>query len=111
MKRTRGPRPARGWRLLAAGLSLLVVSAGAAAQDARYLAANCANCHGTDGRNQPGVGMPALAGLSRAYFVEQMNAFRAGTRAATIMHQIAKGYSDDQISRLADYFAAQRSNK
>ncbi|MEI8304223.1 MAG: c-type cytochrome [Burkholderiales bacterium] len=91
---------------LAAVVSLsLAWAAPAQAQDARYLAANCANCHGTEGRAAAGGGMPGLAGLSRNYFIEQMNAFRSGTRQATIMHQLAKGYSDEQISRLADYFA------
>jgi len=83
----------------------------AAAQEARYLAGNCANCHGTDGHSTGGGGMPGLAGLSRTYFVEQMNAFRSGARQATIMHQIAKGYSEAQIAALADHFAAQKSAK
>ncbi len=70
----------------------------------RYLAANCANCHGTDGRAQGGFN---LAGLSKSYLVEQMQAFKTGKRQATIMHQIAKGYSDTQIEQMAEYFAAQ----
>ena len=40
--------------------------------------------------------------------VVQMKAFRAGTRPATIMHQLAKGYSDAQIDAVAAYFAAVR---
>ena len=75
----------------------------------RYLAANCANCHGTDGRAADAAArMPALAGMARGRFIEQMTAFRDGTRTATIMHQLARGYSDEQIARLADYFAAQK---
>jgi cytochrome subunit of sulfide dehydrogenase len=73
---------------------------------ARYLAANCANCHGTDGRAQGGF---ILAGLSKAYIVEQMQAFKTGKRQATIMHQISKGYSDSQIEQMAEYFAAQKA--
>ena len=73
----------------------------------RNLAAACANCHGTNGVSQPG--MPNLAGQQRAYLVQQMQDFRAGKRAATIMHQIAKGYSDEQIDALAAYFSAQKS--
>lgn len=73
----------------------------------RYLAANCANCHGTGGRAEPP--MPSLAGVPRAQLVAQMRAFKAGTRPATIMHQIAKGYNDAQIDLIADYFAAQAS--
>jgi cytochrome subunit of sulfide dehydrogenase len=77
------------------------------ATSARYLAANCANCHGTDGRAQQG-GFN-LAGLPKDYIVAQMTAFKAGTRQATIMHQISKGYSDAQIALMADYFSKQKA--
>ncbi len=79
---------------------------GAAAQDARYLAANCANCHGTDGKSVGG--MPSLAGTSAEQFVASMKAFKDGSRKATIMHQLAKGYSDEQIATLAQYFSTQK---
>lgn len=95
----------------AAAAAIVVAGAPAAAQDARYLAGNCANCHGTDGRSAGGGGMPGLAGLSRTYFIEQMNAFRTGTRQATIMHQLSKGYTEAQIAALADFFAAQPAAK
>ena len=72
----------------------------------RNLAAACANCHGTNGMSQQG--MPNLAGQQRAYLVQQMQDFRAGKRPATIMHQIAKGYTDEQIDALAAYFSVQR---
>ena len=78
------------------------------AQSAHYLAANCANCHGTDGHSAGGGGMPGLAGLSPTYFAEQMKAFRDGTRKATIMHQLSKGYTEQQIAELAEYFARQK---
>src|SRR5438552_12634814 len=73
----------------------------------RNLAAACANCHGTNGASQQG--MPNLAGQQRAYLVQQMQDFRAGKRPATIMHQIAKGYTDEQIDALAAYFSEQKS--
>jgi cytochrome subunit of sulfide dehydrogenase len=73
---------------------------------ARYLAANCANCHGTDGKaSQGGFN---LAGLPRDYIVAQMAAFKSGARQATIMHQISKGYTDAQIAAMADYFSKQK---
>jgi len=98
--------------VLAALLSLSAIApATAQSTDVRYLAANCANCHGTDGRSAGGGGMPGLAGLSATYFIEQMNAFRNGSRQATIMHQIAKGYSDAQVAAMAQYFAAQKADK
>jgi len=71
---------------------------------ARSLAATCAACHGTDGRSatQEVIG---LAGLPKEHIASQMKAFRDGTRPASVMHQIAKGYSDQQIELLADYFS------
>ncbi|MEF7612529.1 c-type cytochrome [Aquincola sp. MAHUQ-54] len=72
----------------------------------RSLAASCAACHGTDGQAAAGGEMPRLAGLPADYFAAQMLAFRSGARPATVMHQISKGYSDEQVRALAGYFAA-----
>lgn len=74
----------------------------------RSLAANCAQCHGTDGHAAPGSALPSIAGMPRDYLVTQLKAFKAGTRPATIMQQLARGYSDAQIEQLAAYFAAQK---
>jgi cytochrome c553 len=73
--------------------------------NAAYLAANCANCHGTTG-NAKGA-MPSLAGQQKNFIVEQMRAFRDGKRPATIMHQLAKGYTDPQIDAIAEFFSRQ----
>lgn len=93
---------------------LLIVAALAAApfctfaQDpARSLAATCANCHGTDGRTV-GAAVAPLAGRSRQEIVTLMQQYKAGARPATVMHQLAKGYSDQQIEQIAGYFAAQK---
>lgn len=75
------------------------------ARTAQYLAANCANCHGTVGKASGA--MPNLAGQNKAYMVEQLRAFRDGKRPATIMHQLAKGYSDAQIEAIAEHFSRQ----
>lgn len=77
----------------------------AAELNTRALAATCANCHGTDGRAVSGQPMVRLAGQSASYIGEQVRAFRDGKRPATVMHQIAKGYSDAQIDQIAAYFA------
>jgi cytochrome c553 len=74
----------------------------------RALAATCAACHGTDGRAIEGAAVPGLAGMPQGTLAEQMNAFKNGARPATLMHQIAKGYSPAQIEQLAAYFAAQK---
>ena len=98
-----------------ASLALALVCAagfahGAIAQDAnagRNLAAPCATCHGTNGANAGGL--PNIAGQPRDYLAKQLRDFRDGKRPATIMHQISKGYTEEQIDTLAAYFAAQKA--
>jgi len=78
-------------------------------QDTLYLkalAATCANCHGTAGQAVAGSANATLAG--RTDIAAQMKAFKSGARPATVMHQLAKGYSDQQIDAIAAYFAAQK---
>lgn len=98
-------RKTRTW--LAAAL-LLAATAGAQAQvnQIKVWAAACANCHGTDGRAEPGA--ISLAGQSQADLLQKMLAFKNGQRPATIMHQISKGYSDEQLAQISAYFAAQK---
>ena len=74
-------------------------------ESGRNLAAACAICHGTDGRAVT-KDVIALAGLPREHIATQMRAFRDGQRPATVMHQIAKGYTDAQIDVLAAWFSA-----
>ena len=93
-------------------LALCFAAPFAWAQDAnlaRNLAASCANCHGTNG-NARGD-MKPLAGMPAARIVATMADFKSGGQPATIMHQIAKGYSDEQIKLVAAYFAAQQPKK
>jgi cytochrome c553 len=73
----------------------------------RSMAATCASCHGTMGKATPGSTVPALAGRPRQDIVDAMAQFRDGKRPATLMHQIAKGYTDAEVAALADYFSKQ----
>jgi cytochrome c553 len=94
-------------RIVAAGL--LVWAAAAQAQDAnlgRNLAATCASCHGTNGQARGDTVAP-LAGMPAERIATTLNAYKTGALPATIMHQIAKGYSDDQVKAIAAYFASQ----
>lgn len=91
----------------------MLASVSASAQDAqqlniRSLAATCANCHGTNGNAGQGSAVVSLAGVPKDYIITQMKAFKDGSRPATIMHQLSKGYSDAQIEQIAAYFAAQK---
>jgi len=74
----------------------------------RSLAATCAHCHGTEGRAVAGEALVRLAGLPKDYLLTQLMAFRTGDRKATIMHQITRGYSEEQLEAVAAYFAAQQ---
>lgn len=103
-------------RRLGAGLALagaMVLSSGAQANDqstlrTRALAATCAQCHGTDGMAVEGQALVRLAGLPEDYILSQLMAFRNGQRQATIMHQITKGYSQEQLETLAKYFGSKK---
>lgn len=93
--------------ILAALFLLAAVRPALAAEDvnARSWAATCTGCHGTNGHSAGGI--PSIAGLDKAYIVKVMQEYKAGTRAATVMHQHAKGYTDEQIERIAAFFSAQ----
>ena len=93
--------------LIAAAICVILPQA-ALADDmaARSIAATCAACHGTAGHSATKTVEP-LAGKPKERIVELMQAFKTGKKPATIMQQIAKGYTDEQIERVADYFAQQ----
>ncbi len=77
-------------------------------QGVAALAANCAMCHGTRGLPAPGSSLPRIAGRNAESTIEAMKAFKEGKREATVMHQIAKGFTDSEIAAIAGYFASQR---
>lgn len=74
----------------------------------RALAATCAQCHGTEGHAVQGEALTRLAGLQEEYILSQLMAFRSGQRPATIMHQITRGYSQEQLETLAKFFSQQK---
>lgn len=95
---------------LAAAAMLALAAPWAQAQDAnlaRNLAATCANCHGTNG-NVRGKDVKPLAGVAAEKILAQIADFKSGAQPATIMHQISKGYTDEQLKLIAAYFAAQK---
>ena len=97
-------------RLTPVVAALALLPLGAAAQEstvARSLAATCTNCHGPQGHSVT-RSVESLAGRPKSEIVEAMQAFKSGAKPATVMHQLAKGYTDQQIDTIAGYFAAQR---
>jgi cytochrome c553 len=77
------------------------------AKGVQSMAAACSMCHGTNGRPVAGSAVAGLAGRPRDEIVQSMAQFRAGSKPATIMHQVAKGYSDAEVAALADHFSRQ----
>ena len=74
-------------------------------------AAPCAECHLVSGQGE--VGIPDIAGLKADYLLEQLHAFRAGTRrsaqpdrvATEAMIGVAKTWSEQDLKAAVAYFA------
>jgi cytochrome c553 len=97
-------------RIVAAALVAVPLAAsaqGTFTYTGRDLAASCAICHGTNGTNAGGL--PNLAGQPQDYLARQLRDFRDGKRPATIMHQISKGLTEDQIAAVTAYWSAQKA--
>lgn len=88
---------------LAAGLIASAAGAGAATEDDRLLASQCLGCHAAD-PNGTG-GFERLNGESAAEIVDELTEMRRSSKALDIMHMQARGYTDDQIQRLAQWFS------
>lgn len=88
--------------------ALLVSAVGVHAQvnQVKVWAAACSTCHGTEGRAEPGN--VTLAGGNKDEMTKILLSYKAGTRPATIMHQLTKGYTDEQLAQISAYFAAQK---
>lgn len=71
-----------------------------------HLAGACANCHGTEGKG--GGTIPALAGKDNEYLRLQLSLFKTGQRPASVMNQLAKGYSDEELAFLAEYYSKKK---
>lgn len=93
--------------VLAAPLALSAAAVSAQETDlqARAWAASCAACHGTNGKSLGGIA--SIAGVDKQQLLDKLLAYKNGTQPATVMHQHAKGYTDAELARLADYFSRQ----
>lgn len=91
--------------VLAGGVAFTGVAL-AETPSAAMLANSCAGCHGTNG-SSVGPASPTIAGISVDYFIETMEAYKTGERPSTIMTRIAKGYTEEEIKLMANFFAQQ----
>ncbi len=102
MKRTLLPGLAAAALCLAAGTAHAQVDP----LQVRSWAASCANCHGTNGHAQQGN--EPLAGGNKDDMLKKLMDFKSGAKPATVMHQLAKGYTDEQLAAITAWFATQK---
>ncbi len=80
--------------------SPLALGAGASGQAIGF---TCAGCHGTDGDSQGSA--PSLKGEDAETLKEMLMDYKTDKDEGTVMNRIAKGYSDEEIAAVSDYFS------
>ena len=96
--------------IIGLGIAAASAAVSAAPPTAEMLSNACAGCHGTHGASA-GLSMPSLAGQNKVAFEEAMKGFKSGERPSTVMGRLAKGYSDDEIKLMAEYFSKQKPHR
>lgn len=94
--------------LIGAALALGLGSGTALAETAtgEMLANTCAGCHGTHG-NSVGPATPTISAMDPIVFVETMQYFQDDSTYSTVMGRIARGYTDEELEKMAEYFHKQ----
>ncbi|MBB1596327.1 cytochrome C [Achromobacter sp. UMC46] len=94
---------------LACALLTMTCAAPAWAADsdlqAQAWAASCLSCHAPAARSASAV--PALEGRPADWIATRMRTLAGSASEAGVMGQIARGYTDAEIVRIADWFAGQ----
>jgi cytochrome c553 len=86
------------------GLAVVVVPA-RAADDIEAKVQLCAACHGQSGVPTDPTTIPVIWGQERSYLFKQMRDYRNGERDNPIMSPIAKGLAEEDLRKIASYFA------
>ncbi|THD46616.1 MAG: c-type cytochrome [Bradyrhizobium sp.] len=93
--------------IFSAGVSFAMAALPAcAADDIEAKVQLCAACHGQDGVPTDPKTIPIIWGQQQSYLVKQLHDFRSGDRDQAIMSPIAKGLAQDELRKIAAYFAA-----
>lgn len=98
----------KGLRVACAALAALAVLGAVPAlaepPRGRLLAAQCAQCHGTDGRSAGGI--ESLAGKNADELLEELLEMKRRPVADELMHLQARGYTDEQLRLIAEYLSS-----
>ena len=93
--------------ILSAGIGFAVAAVPAfAADNIEAKAEMCTACHGQNGAPIDPKIIPIIWGQQQSYLVKQLHDYRSGDRDNPIMSPIAKGLEQDDLRKLAAYFAA-----
>jgi cytochrome c553 len=93
--------------IFGAGVSFAVIAIPAhAADDIEAKAQVCAGCHGENGVPTDPKTIPIIWGQQQSYLVKQLHDYRSGDRDNPIMSPVAKGLAQEDLRKIAAYFAA-----
>ncbi len=70
-------------------------------------AIQCASCHGEQGNSKMPM-FPKLAQQHASYLIQQLKAFKDGTRKDPMMNGLAAALSENDMTDIAQYYASQR---
>lgn len=87
-------------------LAAASVHAGDRAAGQKIADAQCAACHGRDGRTPTDPAYPILAGQYADYLAVALRTYQTGERRNAIMAAIAKPLSRRDIANLAEFYAS-----
>ncbi len=99
-------------RIIAAATVLLFVSGLAPGEEnlrGRTIGSACFGCHGA-GSDSGAAIPPIIVGAPAQFIEDSLKAFRQDSRPSTIMGRIAKGYTDEDIAAVAQYFSTLGGN-
>ena len=77
-----------------------------AADDIEAKVQMCAACHGENGVPTDPKTIPIIWGQQESYLVKELHDYRSGDRDNPIMSQIAKDLAQEDLRKIAAYFAA-----
>ena len=70
-----------------------------------YMASLCSSCHSN--ANNSSKLIPSLAGYDKKKFLIFFSNLKNSKDTTTVMYQIAQGYTQEEIKKLADFFSRQ----
>jgi len=99
-----------GTLLLGLGATHGAIGLSAQAEEAKLTALvneTCAGCHGPDG-NSVAPDFPSLAGQQKTYLLREMLDYKEGRRHSDVMVTFMVPLSQDDMNKLAEYYAGQK---